>query len=448
VVYYLIMRQTNNTGLVRGVRRWDAVALMINCIIGAGIFGTPSQAYALTGSYSLVAFLVCALIVAVIAFCYAEVASRFTETGGPYLYAREAFGAAAGFQVGWLAWLARLSSFAFICNVLVSYLSYFWPPAGSGFWRVAVMTAVVAALTAVNLIGVSRAAAASDVFSVGKLIPLVLFGVVGLFFINSENYNFATPPDAGPFSLVVSQLFVSFTGFELALIAAGETRDPRRNMPFAMMVALIVVVLVYVLIQLVCIGTLPNLAASQKPLADASNIFMGAAGASVIVVGAIVSTMGTLNAILLAGSRLPFAMAEQNHLPRLLSATHRRFHTPHLSILLTAGVGLALALSGTFVYALTLAAVTKLLTSAATCAALPVLRRRKSSRPALYKMPAGIFFSTLSLLVCAWLLVNVGWRELRDVSIAAAFGLLLYVANRLTRRHSQTDERLDTAGTT
>lgn len=105
---------------------------MINCIIGAGIFGTPSKAYALTGSYSLLAFVACALVVAIIAFCYAEVASRFTETGGPYLYARVAFGPVVGFQVGWLAWVARLSSFAFICNVLVSYLSFFWSAATSG----------------------------------------------------------------------------------------------------------------------------------------------------------------------------------------------------------------------------------------------------------------------------------------------------------------------------
>lgn len=416
---------------------------MINCIIGAGIFGTPSKAYALAGSYSLLAFVACALVVAVIAYCYAEVASRFTETGGPYLYAREAFGPVAGFQVGWLAWVARLSSFAFICNVLVSYLSFFWSPAASGLGRAAIMTGVVVALIAVNVVGVRQAATVSDIFSVGKLIPLVIFCVAGLFFINPKAYSFASPPDIGSFSLVISLLFVSFTGFELALIAAGETRDPRRNMPFAMMIALIVVAVIYILTQVVCIGTLPNLAVSEKPLADASNLFLGGAGASLITVGAVISTMGTLNAILLAGSRLPFAMAEQGHLPRVFAATHERFHTPHQSILLTGGIALALALSGTFTYALTLAAISKLLTSAATCAALPVLRRRASIPPPLFTVPAGLFLSTFSVLMCLWLLANCGWQEVRDVLIAAAVGMLIFLFNRPAERESDSKSRIE-----
>jgi amino acid transporter len=414
---------------------------MINCIIGAGIFGTPSKAYALTGSYSLLAFVSCALVVAIIAFCYAEVASRFTETGGPYLYARIAFGPVFGFQVGWLAWVARLSSFAFICNVLVSYLSFFWAPATSGLWRAVIMTGVVIALITVNIIGVRKAATISDIFSVGKLIPLAIFCVAGLFFINPNAYSLTSPPDVGSFSLVVSLLFVSFTGFELALIAAGETRDPRRNMPFAMMTALIVVAVIYILTQVVCIGTLPNLGASEKPLADASNLFLGSAGASLITVGAVISTMGTLNAILLAGSRLPFAMAEQDHLPSVFAATHPRFHTPHRSILLTGGIALALALSGTFTYALTLAAISKLLTSAATCAALPILRRRDSCQPALFTVPGGLVLSTFSVMICVWLLANCGWQEVRDVVIAAGIGMLLFLFNRLARRapHSETE---------
>src|SRR5215470_3882273 len=111
-------KQVRPIPLVRGVRRWDLVALMINCIIGAGIFGLPSQTYSLTGTYSLLAFAVCGLIVGVIAICYAEVSSRFQATGGPYLYAREAFGPLIGYQIGWIAWLARLGSLAFVANVL------------------------------------------------------------------------------------------------------------------------------------------------------------------------------------------------------------------------------------------------------------------------------------------------------------------------------------------
>ena len=419
---------------MRCVRRWDVVALMINCIIGAGIFGLPSQIHALSGMYSLFAFGICGLVVALVAICYAEVSSRFSETGGPYLYTRKAFGPVIGFQIGWVTWLARLCSMAFVCNVLVSYLSYFWTPAGSGLWRAVLMTSVVASLTIINILGVSKAAVASDILSVAKLIPLLLFVGAGLIFINPQNYSIAGPPALGSFSLAVSQLFVAFTGFELGSIAAGEVRDPQRNMPFGILTALGLVVLLYMLIQVVCIGTLPNLAASEKPLSDASSLFLGAAGASIITLGALISCTGTLNAILLGGSRLPFAMAEQNQLPGILSSTDQHFRTPSASILLTALIGLVLAVSGTFVYAITLAAISKLLTSIATCAALPVLRRQSGGRAATFKAPAGIVLSFVAVGVCIWLLGNSGWRELRDVGIAIGIGLLLHLVYDQKRR--------------
>ncbi|HEY3138100.1 MAG TPA: amino acid permease, partial [Blastocatellia bacterium] len=121
--------QPTQEGLIRGIRRWDLIAVAINAIIGAGIFGLPSRVYALIGSYSLIAFGVCAIVVALIILCFAEVGSRFGETGGPYLYAREAFGSTVGFEVGWLMWLARLTAFAANCNLLVDYLGFFWAQA-------------------------------------------------------------------------------------------------------------------------------------------------------------------------------------------------------------------------------------------------------------------------------------------------------------------------------
>src|SRR5213082_1158133 len=128
-------RSVSNEGLVRGIRRWDLVAVTINGIIGAGIFGLPSKVYALIGSYSLIAFVACALVVLLIILCFAEVGSRFDETGGPYVYAREAFGPTVAFEVGWLSWLARLTAFAANCNLMVSYLAFFWPAASNALPR-------------------------------------------------------------------------------------------------------------------------------------------------------------------------------------------------------------------------------------------------------------------------------------------------------------------------
>src|SRR5882724_3150869 len=249
------MAQPTHEGLVRGIRRWDLVAVAINAIIGAGIFGLPSRVYALVGSYSLIAFVVCAIVVALIILCFAEVGSRFDETGGPYLYAREAFGSAVGFEVGWLSWLARLTAFAANCNLMVSYLAFFWPGASAPPQRAIIITVVVIALAAINFIGVRQAAIASDFFTIGKLIPLLIFIAAGLFFLKPQAFAFGPRPSTGAFSQSVPLLVFAFTGFEMAAIPAGEVRDPRRNLPRALLIATAVVASVYLLVQIVCIGT-------------------------------------------------------------------------------------------------------------------------------------------------------------------------------------------------
>ena len=432
------MGRPSNTGLVRGIRRWDLVAVAINAIIGAGIFGLPSRAYALTFSYSLIAFIVCAIVVALIILCFAEVGSRFGETGGPYLYAREAFGSAVGFEVGWLMWLARLTAFAANCNLLVDYLGFFWAPATTHYWREAiiVIVVVVAVLAAVNIAGVRDAALVTNVFTVGKLIPLILFIAVGLFFINTHAYSLAERPAYGAFSSSVLILVYAFSGFEMAAIPAGETRDPQRNLPLALLTAIAVVAVLYISVQIVCIGTLPALATSQRPLADASGVFLGKAGGTIISAGVIVSIVGNLNIIILAGSRLPFAMSERGELPRIISATHKKFRTPHVAILITSGAVLALTLWSTFSKQVNLSVIARLISYSVTCAALLVFRRRGGAPPAIFKAPAGGAVAVVALLLAGWLLSNSSWLDARDSAIATAIGLVIYLVFRLKGRRA------------
>ncbi|HSB12280.1 MAG TPA: amino acid permease [Blastocatellia bacterium] len=424
------MAKPTHEGLVRGIRRWDLAAIAINAIIGAGIFGLPSDAFGRIGAYSLFAFAACALVVAIIIFCFAEVASRFNDTGGPYLYAREAFGPLAGFEVGWLIWIARLTAFAANCNLLVGYLSFFWPPANSNPWRPIFITSIVAMVSLVNIIGVRNTAIVTDFFTVGKLIPLMLFIAVGLFFIQPASFALGPAPNTGQFSAACLILIYAFSGFEISVIPAGETRDPRRNLPFALFTSIVTVAIVYVLIQVVCIGTLPELAASKRPLADAATRFLGSTGGAIISAGALISIAGNLNGIMLAGSRLPFAMAERRELPSVIGSVHHQFRTPHISIVITGAFVLALTLSGTFVYAATISAIARLLTYAATCAALPVLRRRERDLPALYRAPAGVALAIAALVLCAWLLSNSTLAQARDATIAASVGLVIYFAHR------------------
>jgi APA family basic amino acid/polyamine antiporter len=424
------MPQSAESGLVRSIRKWDLIAVTINSVIGAGIFGLPSKVYGFVGSYSLPAVLLCAVFAAMIVLCFAEVASRFTDTGGPYLYTRKAFGPTAGFTVGWLMWIARITAFAANTSVMLSYVGLFWPAVLGGPIRAGVICAITVVIAIINLIGVRDVAMTTNILTIGKLAPLVLLIVTGLFFLDLKAFSFGSIPPPASFSSAMLLLAYAYTGFEIAVIPAAEMKDPRRDLPVAILTTIALVAVLYILIQIVCIGTLPGLAASDRPLADAAQRFLGKLGATIMSAGAVISVAANLNVVMLSASRLPFAMAERGELPRFLAAVNRRFHTPHLAILLTSTLMAALTLSGTFLYAATISIIARLLIYASTCAALPVLRARAGTPSATFRAPAGIVASAGALLLIAWLLWNCTWREGRDTAIAAAFGLAIYALCR------------------
>lgn len=417
--------------LDRSIRRWDLVGVVINGVIGAGIFGLPSKVFSLSGAHSIFAFGVCAICVSLIVLSFAEVASRFSGTGGPYLYARETFGPTSGFTVGWLVWIARITSFAANCSLLPTYLDLFFPGAASGLPRALIIIGIVATLAILNVTGVRLVTNASNTLAIGKLLPLAAFVVVGLFFLVPARFSFAVAPGYHSFSQSVLLLVYAFTGFEMAVIPGGEIRNPQRTMPSALMTGMGVVVVFYVLIQVVCIGTLPGLGASQRPLADAAARFLGTGGAIMITAGMVVSLAGNLNVLILSASRIVFAMGESGDLPQSLAFIHRRYRTPVASILLTTAVMLALTLSGTFIYLITLSTISRLVTYFATCAALPILRHRTAAPAAGFRMPAGTAIAYASLALMFWLLSNCTLREVRDTGIGLAAGLCLYAANRI-----------------
>ena len=423
--------------LTRAMRKWDLVGLAINAVIGAGIFGLPSEVFRRIGVYSLFAFVACALVVTLIILCFAEVGSRFTETGGPYLYAREAFGPLAGFEVGWLIWIARVTAFAANSNLLAGYLSFFWPGAGAGIGRAVVLTGVVAALLAVNLTGVRNAANLSNFFTVAKLLPLLLLIGAGLLALDPARFALQSAPPLGDFSVSVLLLIYAFSGFEMAAIPGGEVTDPRRDLPRALLIAIGVVAVIYLLVQVVAIGTVPGLASSSRPLADAGVRVLGPIGGALVSAGAIVSIAGNLHVILMVAARLPYAMAERHELPGWLAATHARFHTPHVSVLLTGAVVLVLALTGSFVAAATISVIARLLSYSATAAALPVLRRKAGAPPAAFRIPAGNVVAIATLLLAGWLLSHSTGPQARNTAIAATLGLVLYAAARWRRRQSE-----------
>jgi APA family basic amino acid/polyamine antiporter len=421
---------TSPPGLRRSIRGGDLVAVVLNGVIGAGIFGLPAKAYGLAGDYSLFAFGLCALCVIVIVLSFAEVGSRSSSSGGPYLYAREAFGGVPGFIVGWLVWISRVSGFAANTAVLIAYVAYFYKGASMGVTRAVLVTAVVLLITALNVRGVRTAATVSNTFGFGKLIPLVVFVIFGLFAIDSSRFAFSYVPDYRSFSQAVMLLVYGFTGFEMAAIPAAEILDPQRTLPRALLAGIALVVTLYVLIQAVCIGTLPNLAASDRPLADAAARFLGPAGAILIMVGVLISLAGNLNILTLSASRVLFAMGENGDLPAVFASVHPVLRTPVPAILMTAAAMLALTLSGTFTYLLTISTVSRLVAYLATCGALPLLRGKPDPNSRAFVLRAGVPVALAGVTVCIWLLFNSTPREARDTALATAVGLTLHWLSR------------------
>ena len=422
--------------LVRGISRLDMVAITINSIIGAGIFGLPSKAAALVGANSLFAFIVCAVVVALIVLCFAEVSSRFAETGGPYLYAKEAFGSIVGFEVGWLFWIVRITAFATNCNLLVNYLGF----AGNQSARILTIIFVVTALSAINFIGVKTSTRTTNFFTIGKLIPLLAFALIGLFFINPQNLTFSANVDSTAFAQTVLVLIYAFTGFEIAVVPSGEMKEPGKNLPFALLAAIAVVAALYILIQIVSIGTLPELATSERPLADAASRFLGTYGAAFIIVGASISICGNLNSVLLSASRIPFAMSEQGELPGALAKTHAKYKTPYISTILTAIVMLIFTVQTSFLTALTVSTITRLIIYAVTCASLPVFRRREKSPQAEFLAPLGVPAAIVSLCLIGWLLFNVKLDEVKVLAVCAAVGLLIYFVYSFVKKNEKVSE--------
>jgi len=423
--------------LVRAIGRWSLVALVVNSIIGSGVFGLPSAVAGIIGNYSPYAVLAAGAGMSVIIGCFAEVASRFQQAGGPYLYARVAFGRLMGIQTAWMLWLGQVAAPAANANLFVIYLGEFFPHAKDPVPRALILTALVGLLTLINIRGVRAGAQVSNVFTAAKLVPLFAVIVLGLFVLHQHHWAIATPPIASPgtsqWLKAMLLLVFAYGGFETALAPMSEAKNPRRDAPFALFTALLLCTVLYALIQWVVVGVLPNAALSQRPLADVARIAVGPVGAALVAIGALISFYGYLSAKILAMPRVPFALAEQGDLSKAFAAVHRRFHTPHVSILVFAVLVWGLALLGDFKWNVTLSAVARLLYYAVGCAALPILRRKQpEGASAMFHLPAGNFFAALGVILCVILVTRVDFGQslILVATIVLAFVNWAVVARR------------------
>jgi APA family basic amino acid/polyamine antiporter len=431
------MSYTPDTKLIRAIGRWSLSALMINAIIGSGIFGLPSIVTQMLGRFGPWAYLFAAAGIGLVAACFAEVSSQFSEAGGPYLYARVAYGQFAGIQVAWLAWLVRLTSGAANANIFVQYFGGFMPAAQRHWLRAGVLLFLIGGLAAINIIGVKAGAALSNLLAAAKLLPLIVFIAAGLLLLRHEVGAPAVVAEAVPalkqwLSTVLLIIF-ALSGFEAALIPMGEARDARHDAPFAIFFSLIMCAGIYMLIQVVVLRALGLNPSGDRPLAQAACVFLGRGGAVLMQVGALISVYGNLSAMMLNVPRLTYALAERGDFPTIFGVVSRKFRTPYISIVAFAVGMFLLALLGTFQGNAVLSAVARLVTYGVVCACVITLRRQQPNANA-FRLPAGTLISALALVFVLALISQMGIKELITICGVMVVALLNWTwAKRKTR---------------
>jgi amino acid transporter len=417
-------------GLRRALGKWDLTAIGVNQVIGAAVFAIPATLAAAAGAWAPWMVAAVGLASLLVALCFAEVGSRFESTGGPYLYTRAAFGRFAAFEVGWMMWFTRAASWAAVINVLVASLGFYWPPVTRGWTRGALMTAIIVAIAVINIRGIRQSSLVVNALTIGKVVPLVVFIVAGIFFVQPALLVSTPAVSLDALSASGLALIFAFGGYEVVSVPAGEARDPRREVPFALIMTVAIVTAIMTLIQIVAQGTLPGIAQSTTPLADAATVFLGSAGAVLITVGAVLSTTGNNMGGAISGSRNLFALAEQGDLPRYFGVVHPRFRTPVTAIVFTSAVALALALSGGFTTLALASAFSRLFFYVFTCAATLRLRQprfRSLVKAATFVAPFGPVIPVAAIAISLTILAGARSDQLIAGVVALAVGAVLYL---------------------
>ena len=419
------MNDTNTT-LQRSLTLFDVIALGINGVIGSGIFLLPGLMAEKIGPATLLVVLFGGFLCFLIALCFAETGSYFSGTGGPYLYARSAFGNFVGFEVGWMTWCVRVISWAALANAFAIKLIPFLPTAlQSNSWlSPIIVTLIIVGLTIPNIFGAQFGAKLSSVFTAAKLIPIILFIAVGIFYIDTSKFTPFAPNGYSQFGESTVTLLYAYVGFEVLAVPAGEMKNPTRAIPIALLTVLLLCSFVYFLIMAVTFGTLENVAGSANAVEDASRVFMGPMGGTLIAVGIAVSIFGVNAGSALITPRCLYALAENKQMPHVFAKLHPKYKTPIVAIIVSAVISLALGLSGSFKQLAVISVVARFSQYIPTCLAIFVLRKRQNSDG--FVLPGGMLIPTAALALSIFILAQAEAKQLIAGLVAILIGVPVY----------------------
>jgi APA family basic amino acid/polyamine antiporter len=398
---------------VRGIGRWTMTALVINCIIGGGIFGLPGELTRLLGRASPIAMIAAALGMGILIACFAEVASQFSDAGGAYLYTRAAFGSFISTQIGWMQLLSVVSGPAALATLFVEYLGTLLPRPLETWERVLVMAVLLAIPAVANYRGVKTGATLSNLTTVAKLTPLLLLVWLGVGRFAHQPQIIHTAEIASPgisnwMRAMVFAIF-AFSGWEDSVIPTGEIKEPRRTIPFGLGSALLVSAAVYTLLQFITVATIGT-KVSDASLAETASVLLGANGARFVTVAALISIYGYITGEMLNGPRLVYALGAHGEFPKIFARIHPRFHTPAVGIPLYATIAFLLAASGKFLWLVAIGSGAGIVLYGMICAAMIRLRRSHPKADA-FRVPFGPAFSVVGIAICVGLLTGLQRSE-------------------------------------
>jgi amino acid transporter len=361
---------------IRHLGRLRLVAVGLNSVIGGGIFVLPATVAALAGAASLPIYLVVAAFVLLIGTVLGRLARRHDGSGGPYVYVEEAFGPLAGFLIGWLFCLSRLTAFANLVGGVALYVGALLPAMARPLPRALIILACATLVTWITVAGIRQAARAFDILAVLKIAPLVILGVLGLALVQPARLV-PGPVEAAPLVRSVLLLVFAFTGFEILTVPAEEARRPRADMPFALLATILSVSAVYLAVHAAALGALPDLGHETAPLASLAGLLWGGAGRTGMTALAGISMMGCALAALVGASRVIYAMGTARQIPDWMGALDPVRRTPARAALLFGLAGTALAIAANYGFLAAVSASARLLVFLGSCLAclrLPTAR--------------------------------------------------------------------------
>lgn len=425
--------------LKRSIGVFGLAAAVINMTIGTGIFVLPALAAEHMGNAALFAFLICGLLIFLIALCFAETGSRFSVSGGAYTYIEFAFGNYAGFLANIIFVTSCILADAASARAVAKTLSFFWPALNAPLFQISFCFLLFALLAYINIRGAKQGMRFIILITAAKLIPLLLVVVLGASTLEWSGVSISTHfelKDLGSATLV---LFFAFIGLETAVANGGEFKNPARTVPLGLFWGLLVALLLYIAIQLITQGVLGSelLKYKEAPITAVSQKLLGNTGLIITVIGTAVSMIGSISGEVLSVPRLLYAGARDGLMPSFLFKVHPSFATPHYAILVYTALCFIVSVTGSIQQLLVLSSASILLIYLGVVLSLIKFRMQKKEAQGSFRIPGGYTIPVLAIIIIVWVLSNLSKAELTGIFVALTVLSVIYVLMQVMKKRKQ-----------